>query len=127
MNIVERWNCGKCQCSVATKYCPDCGEARILPMDLSLKHLLGEVYRSISSVDSKLLRTLRALLFQPGALALAYVSGPRKPYISPFQLFLIANVAFFAVQSWASIKIFSTPLISHLHHQDWSALAQELV
>jgi hypothetical protein len=127
MNVVEQWNCGKCHHPVGTQYCPDCGEARIQPIDLSLKHLLVEVYRSISSVDSKLLRTIRALMFQPGLLVEAYLRGPRKPYIAAFQLFLIANVAFFAVQSWASIKIFSTPLLSHLHHQDWSELAQHLV
>jgi len=127
MNIAEHWTCAKCQRTVATRYCPDCGEARIQPVDLSLKHLLGEVYRAITSIDSKLLRTIRSLLFHPGFLTNAYLHGPRKPYIAPFQLFLIANVAFFAVQSWASIKIFSTPLLSHLHHQDWSELAQQLV
>jgi hypothetical protein len=127
MNTVERWMCGKCQHVVASEYCPDCGEARIKPVDLSLSHLMREVYRSFSSVDSKFLRTFRTLLFSPGALANAYLRGPRKPFIAPFQLFLICNVAFFAVQSWASIKIFSTPLASHLRHQDWSEFAQRLV
>ena len=127
MNSVGRWKCGKCASVVASEYCPDCGEARINPVDLSLRHLMGEVYRSFSSVDSKLLRTFRSLMFSPGALANAYLQGPRKPFIAPFQLFLICNVAFFAVQSWASIKIFSTPLGSHLRHQDWRELAQRLV
>ena len=71
MNTVERWKCGKCESSVASEYCPACGEARIKPVDLSLRHLLHEVYRSFSSVDSKLLRTFRALMFRPGALAIA--------------------------------------------------------
>ncbi|MFL6617814.1 MAG: DUF3667 domain-containing protein [Povalibacter sp.] len=127
MNVVARWHCRKCLKSVDSRYCPDCGEAQIKPADLSFRHLLGEAYRAVSSVDSKLLRTFRALMFRPGSLSLAYVSGPRKPFIAPFQLFLLANVAFFAVQSWASIKVFSTPLASHLHHQDWSELAQRWV
>ncbi len=33
---------------------------------------------------------------------------------------------FFAVQSLTATNIFGTSLDSHLHHQDWSALAQEL-
>ena len=60
-------------------------------------------------------------------LTAAYARGSRKPYIAPFQLFLIANIAFFAVQSVSHDKIFSTPLASHLNNQDWSVLAQKLV
>jgi hypothetical protein len=66
-------------------------------------------------------------LFRPGALTIAYLEGPRKPYISPFQLFLISNLLFFAVQSITHDKVFSTPLDSHLHGQDWSELARDPV
>ncbi len=86
-----------------------------------------EAFHSVTDVDSRLIRSLRALVFRPGALTTAYLEGPRKPYISPFQLFLLANLVFFAVQSLTRDKIFSTPLDSHLHGQDWSALARDLV
>jgi hypothetical protein len=36
-------------------------------------------------------------------------------------------VAFFAVQSLTGIDVFSSPLESHLHGQDWSPFAQRLV
>jgi hypothetical protein len=55
------------------------------------------------------------------------VEGRRKPYLGPFQLFLLANVVFFAVQTITRGNVFSSPLRSHLHEQDWSALAQSLV
>ncbi len=64
---------------------------------------------------------------QPGVLTLAYVRGQRVPYIGPFQLFVIANVLFYLVQSLTNTNIFSSTLDSHLHHQDWSAYAQSLV
>ena len=51
----------------------------------------------------------------------------RKPYVAPFQLFLIANVLFFALQWLTSENIFSSSLDSHLRHQDWSELARSLV
>jgi hypothetical protein len=51
----------------------------------------------------------------------------RKSYVAPFQLFLIANVLFFAVQWLTSQNVFSSSLDSHLHHQDWSDLAQSLL
>jgi len=83
--------------------------------------------KAIAGVDGRLLRSLRALLLHPGSLTLAHREGRRKPFIGPFQLFLLANVVFFAVQSLTHTRVFSSSLDSHLHHQDWSVLAQELV
>ena len=48
-------------------------------------------------------------------------------YLKPFQLFFIANVLFFAVQSLTNTNIVSSTLDSHLHTQDWHAAAQRLV
>jgi len=64
---------------------------------------------------------------RPGALTVAYVQGQRRPYIAPFQLFLVTNVLLFATQSLTSTSVFSSTLESHLHHQDWSPIAQALV
>ena len=74
-----------------------------------------------------MLNSLKVLFTRPGAITNAYVLGPRKPYIGPFQLFLIVNVAFFAVQAFAESPIFSTSLHSHMYDQDWSAFARTLV
>ena len=71
-------------------------------------------------LDSRLIRSFRFLLFRPGTLTVAYLKRPRKPYIAPFRLFLLANLFFFAVQSFTTEKVFSTPLASHLQVQDWS-------
>jgi hypothetical protein len=88
---------------------------------------MTQVFHSLSSIDGRLLRSLKVLLLRPGEISNAYVLGPRKPYIGPFQLFLIVNVAFFAVQAFADSPIFSNSLYSHLHEQDWSAFARGLV
>jgi hypothetical protein len=57
----------------------------------------------------------------------AYLRGQRKAYLPPFGIFLLANALFFTVQSLTGENVFSTTLASHLHHQDWSAFAQQLV
>ena len=64
---------------------------------------------------------------RPGALTVAYVQGRRLRYLGPFQLLLVTNVLFFAMQSLTSTNIASSTLESHLHHQDWQAVAQRLV
>jgi len=57
----------------------------------------------------------------------AYLEGQRKLYTLPLQLFLVANILFFAMQSLTGAKIFSTPLDQHLHSDMWSGVAQKLV
>jgi len=121
------WACVTCGTSVSTTHCPGCGDAAIRSGDLGLRHLLVDAFHSVTDVDSRLLRSFRALLLQPGTLTRAYLEGPRKPYLSPFGIFLIANLLFFAVQSLTLDKVFSSPLASHLHGQDWSRLARDMV
>jgi len=121
------WKCPNCAVAVATPFCPTCGERPVGPLDLSLKGIAAQLLKTLAGLDGRLVRSMRLLLRHPGRLTLAYAEGRRKPFIGPFQLFLIANVAFFAVQSLTHTRVFSSSLDSHLHHQDWSALAQELV
>ena len=123
----DPWVCPSCGTAATTPFCPSCGERPIAPFDLSLKGIASQLMKVVGGLDSRVMRSLRELLLSPGALTLAYVAGRRKPYIGPFQLFLLANVVFFIVQSLTHTRVFSSSLDSHLHHQDWSALAGQLV
>ena len=58
---------------------------------------------------------------------MAYLLGQRKPYTLPLQLFLVANILFFAMQSLTGAKIFSTPLDQHLRSDIWGGVAQQVV
>jgi len=121
------WTCPNCGIALTTPFCPGCGERPIGAIDLSLKGIAAQSMKTIAGVDGRVLRSVRALLLRPGSLTLAYGEGRRKPFIGPFQLFLLANVVFFAVQSLTHTRVFASSLDSHLHQQDWSALAQDLV
>ena len=127
MPPVAPWQCRTCDKTVTTPHCPDCGEPTLIARDLGLRQIALDAFHSITDLDSRLLRTFRSLLFRPGALTRAYLEGPRKPFMSPFEVFLIVNVLFFAVQSVSPTKVFSSSLASHLHDQDWSPLAQVMV
>ena len=121
------WNCPSCRKPVDTPFCPTCGERPVRPLDLSAKGIAAQALKTVGGLDGRVLRSLRELLMRPGELTVAYQEGRRKPLVGPFQLFLLTNVVFFLAQSLTHTKIFSSPLDSHLHHQDWSALAQQLV
>jgi hypothetical protein len=124
---VVPWTCPSCQTGVTTRYCPSCGERRLLARELTLRGLVDQVFESFTNIDGRLLRSVRCLVTRPGALTVAYLDGRRTPYIGPVALFLAANVLFFAAESLTHGLVFTTPLESHLHTQPWSPLAQVLV
>ncbi len=107
--------------------CPSCGEVPLRERDLSLPDLSLQFLRGFSSVDGSLMRSARAVLTRPGALSADHVAGQRRAFFGPLPLFLVANAVFVAIQSLTHMNIFSSPLDSHLHNQDWSPLVRRLV
>ena len=120
----RQWTCPTCRVALSTPFCASCGEEPLAPRDLTLRGLAEKLLHAVTSIDARTARSAWKLLRQPGALTLAWTSGVRRAYVAPFQLFLIANVIFFALQWVTSENVFSSSLDSHLHHQDWSDLAQ---
>ena len=121
------WVCPACQVTVTTPFCARCGEEPLPPRDLTLRGLAEKALHAFTSIDARAARSAWQLLRHPGELTLAWVTGVRKPYVAPFQLFLIANVLFFAIQWVTKENVFSSSLDSHLHHQDWSELARSVL
>jgi hypothetical protein len=55
------------------------------------KDLLEELF----NLDTRLFRTLRRLLFQPGRLTVEYVAGRRAGYVPPLRLFVFSSFILF--------------------------------
>jgi hypothetical protein len=127
MTDAPPWTCPTCNTHVTAPFCARCGEGPVPPRDLTLKGLADKLFHSFTSIDSRTAHSVWQLLRHPGELSLAWAKGVRKPYVGPFQLFLIVNVIFFAVQSLTGETVFSSSLDSHLHHQDWGELARSLL
>jgi len=121
------WTCPACKLELASEYCPRCGERSLHAQALTLRSLTGALVHTLTDVDGRLLRSIGQLLRRPGSLTVAYLDGDRKRFIAPLQLFLLANVIFFLVQSWTGINVFSSTLQSQMHQQDWSAYASRRV
>jgi hypothetical protein len=124
---VRPWACPTCNSLVTTAFCPHCGEAPVSPRDLTLRGLAERLVAAFTSIDTRTARSTWHLVRHPGRLTLSWTRGVRKAYVAPITLFLIVNVIFFAVQSLTGETVFSSPLDSHLHHQDWSAFARSMV
>lgn len=121
------WTCPACNLPVSTPFCPQCGERPPQPGELTLRGVIGQALHAFTNLDARLLRTLRALVARPGVLTQLYLRGPRKPFVGPFALFLLANVGFVAMESLSNSFVFSPPLANHLQRQPWSEFARDLV
>jgi hypothetical protein len=55
------------------------------------KDLLEELF----NLDTRLFRTLRRLLFQPGRLTVEYIAGRRAGYVPPLRLFVFSSFILF--------------------------------
>lgn len=127
LEAARAWTCPACHAPVATPFCPRCGEEPVPPADLTLRGLAAKLLHAFTSIDARAARTLRDLLRHPGRPTLDWTRGLRKPYVAPFQIFLLANVLFFSLQWLTGENVFSSTLESHLHQQDWSEFAQARV
>jgi hypothetical protein len=93
-------------------YCAICGQP-INTHRRTLGHLLQEFFKDIVSFDSRILRTARALLFQPGELPLAFHQGRTQRYMPAVRLYLFVSLLFFLFLSVTGIAFIQLGLQVH--------------
>jgi hypothetical protein len=96
--------CENCGNAVAQEYCGHCGQ-RLEPPVHSLLHFSRVATEDLTHADSRLWRTLAALLFRPGFLTAEFLAGRRARYLPPIRLYLVLSVAFFLFAAATSPKI----------------------
>jgi hypothetical protein len=90
--------CANCGATVTAKYCGECGQ-RVEHAMHSLWHFLSEATEDLTHADSRLWRTLVALLFKPGYLTCEFIAGRRASYLPPIRLYLVLSVLYFLIGS----------------------------
>lgn len=89
--------CTNCGASVTGPYCAECGQKRFTAQSLSARSFVNDAMKEFLSVDNKFFRSILPLLFRPGVLTQAYISGRQRRYIKPLSLFVFVNLFFFFV------------------------------
>lgn len=92
---VEAGQCPNCGAARAGEFCSDCGQQRTRPEQLTIGYFLKSTFREFTELDSKIYRTLTALLFQPGRLTVEYLADRKERYVSPVKLYLLISAIFF--------------------------------
>ncbi|MEM6993020.1 MAG: DUF3667 domain-containing protein [Myxococcota bacterium] len=86
--------CLNCQAEVRWAYCPKCGQRRG-DYRRSLLGFVREFVAETLEIDGRVGRTLRLLLFRPGALTREFALGRRQRYVSPLRLYLFMSLLLF--------------------------------
>lgn len=86
--------CANCESPLYGQYCASCGQRARARM-ISLWEMVKEASEILTSLDSRLWRTLGMLLARPGRLTRDYLLGRRARYIPALRLFLGLSLLFF--------------------------------
>jgi hypothetical protein len=88
--------CANCAAALSGPYCAQCGQ-HAHSSARSMGVLVHDGWHLLTHIDSRLWRTLVALLFRPGRLTTEYFADRRERYLPPLRLYLIISVLFFAI------------------------------
>jgi hypothetical protein len=91
--------CPSCGAPRPRRHCPECGEARVEPDDLTVRAFVAHAFEQFTNIDGALWRTVRTLVRHPGQLTADWLAGRRRGTARPLQLFVLANVLFFVLLS----------------------------
>ena len=88
--------CLNCGAALGGDFCSRCGQ-EASDLHRTVRQLVADVVGDVFSLDTRLLRTLRPLLLQPGELTRDYLAGRRVRQVPPLKIYLIAALVFFGL------------------------------
>ncbi|MHB1869422.1 MAG: DUF3667 domain-containing protein [Steroidobacteraceae bacterium] len=89
--------CTNCGAALIGPYCSECGQRHHDHPVHSLWHFVQEATEDLTHADSRLWRTLYALLLRPGLLTREFLDGRRARYLPPVRLYLVVSLLFFLI------------------------------
>ena len=102
--------------------------ARVAADDRRLTTFVKDALHGAFDTDARLWRSLRLLMMKPGELTAEHMRGRRRIYLSPLQLFLLANLLFFTmISTIGGFGTFTTRLQYHVTMQGYGSIAAEMV
>ena len=103
--------CANCQKPLLGPYCAVCGQPR-QSGHRSVHDLLYAFVKDVLNFDSRILRTARALLLQPGELPKAFREGRTQPYVPAIRLYLFVSLVFFVLLGVTKIGLLQLEVVA---------------
>lgn len=82
-------------------FCPNCGQKND-SRKLNAWELITEGISGFFSIDSRVFKSIRPMLFRPGQIVLNFCSGKKTSYVHPARMYLSVSIIYFLLQSIVS-------------------------
>ncbi len=102
--------CRNCGAGLGGTFCASCGQS-VNDRSKSILKVVGDALQDFLHFDSRVLRTLASLLFQPGRMTRDYMLGRRTRYVPPLRLYLFSSLFFFITLSFANVALLVIELV----------------
>ena len=103
-------SCLNCEQEVTGNFCSNCGQENIETKE-HVGHMLTHAIGDYFHFDSKFIKTMKPLLFQPGLLTNEYNAGKRTTYLPVIRMYIFISIVFFlafSVKNASNVNIGST-------------------
>lgn len=86
--------CDNCGEELLGTFCWVCGQ-KDSHYNRSLFKIIGDFFKEMFDVDSRVFTTLSTLFFRPGTLSIQFRENKRASYVTPIRLYLFSSLVFF--------------------------------
>jgi len=93
-SLSSQENCLNCGEQLAGKYCAKCGQ-EVTHLNVPFSHILKEFFGDYFHFDSRLVSSLKLLIFKPGFLTKEFIEGKRVRHIPPLRMYFFISVLYF--------------------------------
>ena len=112
--------CANCKKPLLGPYCAVCGQPS-QSGHRSVHDLLYAFVKDVVNFDSRILRTARALLFQPGELPKAFREGRTQPFVPAIRLYLFVSLVFFVLLGVTGIALLQLEVVATPQRVVWDS------
>ena len=119
--------CKNCEHQFVGKYCPNCGQS-VKEMERPIRFMIVDFMGTIVSFDTRLIKTLVAILFKPARLTTDFLEGRRARYMPPFRFYVfISFVMFLLISNVTSDSISGAKITGNMSVDDLATSAIAMV
>lgn len=90
--------CLNCQATLEGPYCSQCGQAKSARL-IPFKEWVSDFLETFIDFDSKMLKTLKSILFHPGQATLDFAEGRRVSFSGPARVYIVVSAVSIAAMT----------------------------